>query len=486
MQKFSFKKSSIILLCSILLMTYSCRNDDTPGTETLRKNKYVNEWIQEWMDVVYLWNTRMPVQKNKTIDPANYFESLLYKAEDRFSYIAPDFTQLYDQLSGVQMEAGYDYTLFRASATNEDVLGVINYIKPHSPASLTDLKRGDIFLTINGRQLTISNYQQLLGETSAAHILGVYRGGADLQSISLAVIKYEENPVLLDSIYEMGGKKIAYLIFNFFAPDKGDDSYAYLKELNAVFGKYKQANIDELILDLRYNGGGMVTVATALASMISNRPASDVFSIDQYNSIVDAEYKKAFGANYNKTFFTDSLRNVDGKVIEQISLNKLTGLNRFYVLASYRTASASELIINSLKPYMDVILIGETTYGKNVGMWFIYEEDVKKQKDNRWGMLPVVVKTYNSANQSDYTHGFAPDIEADEYDNGSLLPLGDTHELLLETALVHIGVQTASALRSMEKTFHSRPIMSSIDRTPIRRNMIMFQPQLQTNKNFNN
>ena len=475
MQNFIFKKFSLLLFLSALFILPSCTgNEQIPGEDPKKKNDPVNEWIKEWMDVVYLWNTRIPAQTDKTLFPADYFESLLYTAEDRFSYIAEDYAQLFDQLSGVQMEAGYDFTLLRESRENENVVGIINYVKPHSPASSTELKRGDIFSTINNRQLTLSNYQQLLGEMSAPHVLGIWRDGA-LQPLSLTVTRYEENPVLLDSIYEIDGKTIAYLVFNFFSRDKGDDSYAYLQELNAIFGKYKQANVDEVILDLRYNGGGQVSVAISLASMISNRGSSDVFSIDQYNSIVDAEYRRAFGADYNKTFFDDELivRDAAGKTVSQNPINKLQGLNRLYVLTSSRTASASEMLINGLKPYMEVILVGEKTYGKNVGMWFIYETDTKKQKDNRWGMLPIVVKIYNKDNKSDYTNGFEANVKKDEYAEMPLLPLGDTHELLLEAALEHIGVQTANSVRRAEKGLDSQILMSSIDRTPVRKNMIV-------------
>jgi len=481
MKNLSIKKISLLLLFPILLVVSACeKNDDA---EKIRNNKIVNEWIQENMDILYFWNTQIPAKKDLTLSPSDFFKSLLYTKEDRFSYIAEDFAELSDLLSGVQLEAGYDFTLFLKAAGSQDVIGVIDYIKPNSPASQTNLKRGDIFLTVNGKQLTTTNYQELLGEMSAPHTLGVYRNNS-IQSISLSVIKYEENPILLDSIYEIGGKKIAYLIYNFFATDNGDYSYSYLKELNDIFGKFKQANVNELVLDFRYDTGGQADIVPALAGMISGRTSSDLLCIDQYNSIVDSELKKQSGDNYNKTFFDDYLiiRNKNGNIIDRsIPVNKLSGLRRLYVLTSDKTASASELIINGLKPYMNVILIGDQTYGKNVGMWFIYEDDPQKQKENRWGMLPIVFKIFNSQNKSDYSSGFMPDIAVNEYDTESLLPLGDTHELLLEAALANMGVQSASSLRSAEKRFDSRPFASSIDRTPVRKNIIYkrFQPLVQ-------
>jgi C-terminal processing protease CtpA/Prc len=467
------KKIIGLLLFSILFITFSCDRDDS-GSGEITENMYVNDWIKSYMDVVYFWNTRMPSNTSKKLYPADYFESLLYRQEDRHSFIAPDFAELYELMSGVQMEAGYDFSLFLKERNSEEVVGIVNYIKPNSEASKTNLKRGDLFVTINGTRLMTNNVKESVNKMSAQHVLGVLREEGNIQSISLSVSRYEENPILLDSIYEIGGKKIAYLIYNNFATDKGNYSYTYLKELNNIFGEFKQAGVNELILDLRYNSGGKTLVASALASMISNRTSSELFCYDQYNSIMDSELKKELGENYNKTFFDDYLNITDenGRTIDRsIPVNKIAGLTRLYVLTSRNTASASELIISGLKPYMDVILIGEQTTGKNTGMLFIYELDKEKQKHNRWAILPIVVKAYNSLSQSDYDKGFAPDLETNEYAVIPMPPLGNTGELLLEAALVHIGVQPASKLRSAGTGFDSQPIMSSTDRTPVRKNM---------------
>ena len=474
MQNFISRKFGALSLFTVVLATISSCVD--PVSEEIQKNRHVNEWIQQHMNVYYLWNDRMPSKPNKNLNPSHYFDALLYKTEDRFSYIAEDYTELTDALGGIQMEAGYDFTLGSIEGSPGLVVGIINYIKPNSPASETVLKRGDIFLTINGTQLTEENYYHLLNQISAPHVLGIDEGNT-IKSVSLNVIRYEENPVLLDTIYAMDNKKIAYLVFNFFASDKGDKSYTYSKELNAIFGKYKQENIDELILDLRYNGGGSVEVTIALAGMISNRTSTDLFCIDQYNSILDRELKSEYGNDYNKTFFSDFLiTNYDenGRIISQNTpIHKLIGLNRLYVLTSNQTASASELIINGLKPYMDVILIGKTTYGKNVGMYLLYEKNTVKQRANRWGMLPIVTKIFNANNQSDYTHGFTPTIQANEHNALPWLPLGNTREFLLEKALDHIGVQPLNNLRSSEKEFYLHPSISSFERMPVRKNLII-------------
>ena len=121
---------------------------------------------------------------------------------------------------------------------------------------------------------------------------------------------------------------------------------------------------------------------------------------------------------------------------------------RVYVLTGSRTASASELIINGLKPYMEVFLIGDVTYGKNVGSISLYDENDSR---NTWGMQPIVVKVYNSLNQSDYSQGFSPDVE-DKDNNLYIYPLGDLREELLSKAIEKItGVPSPGRKASVEK-----------------------------------
>lgn len=449
-------------LLSFLIINFSCEKDDPVEEESA--NTAINSWMLEKMNLYYFWNENIPLRTNKSLNPDKYFSSLLYKPEDRFSWIQENFTDLLDYLSGVQMEAGYDYSLTWTDLTQQKIVGIINYIKPDSPASGTDLKRGDIFSAINGISLTIDNYNDLTNALSNPHTLGIIELGNGLEpvkTISLSVVKYEENPVLLDTIYNIAGKKIGYLVYNFFAEDKGDNSITYTKELNNIFGKFQTFGINELILDLRYNSGGALTTSSELASMISNRGGTDEFCIMQYNKIVDEALKKE-ADDYNKYYFADHLG-------QNTPVNKLTELNRVFVITSQRTASASEVLINGLKAYMDVILIGTVTYGKNVGSITIYEEDKEKQKTNKWGMQPVIVKVANAKGSSDFGNGFSPDIE--KHESLPFLPLGDTNENLLQATLVEMGVMPASASFRADKQNTFIPIFSSIDKTPVRRNI---------------
>jgi C-terminal processing protease CtpA/Prc len=245
---------------------------------------------------------------------------------------------------------------------------------------------------------------------------------------------FAENPIYLDTIYTVANNKIGYLVYNFFARDNGDKSNNYDKELISKLSNFKSKGVNEMVLDLRYNSGGAVSSAIALASaLVKNRSTKNVLTTSQYNSILHNALIKEEGANYNKDYFIDK---IIGTTVAIPEMN----LPRLYVLTSGWTASASEFIINGLKPYMDVILIGETTYGKNVGSITIYEDDDPK---NKWGMQPIVVKFANSLGFSDFTAGFTPDYEIDEFENLYLYSFGDTNDPLLGKALSLITGQTS-------------------------------------------
>ena len=452
-----------------LLTIQGCRKDDPVSGEY----REINEWILDNMSFWYLWNTQIPRRTNQTLHPKDYFESLLYKAEDKFSWIQEDFTELMNYLSGVTTEAGYEFQLFLVEQGSTQVIGCITYIKPGTPAQAAGLKRGDVFSSINGTAITTGNYQNLLRQISEKHTIGkVDANTGKTTTVSLSVMEYKENPIFLDTIYNIQNKKIGYFVYNFFARDSERTGITYEKELNDLFGKYQTQGVDELIIDLRYNSGGTVVTAEALASMISNRGASDIFGYEIYNSLVDRELIKLYGKDYNITYFPDYIEksNSSGSVTERVKINKLTNLKQLYLIVTGHSASASELLINSLRPYMDVVLVGAATYGKNVGSITIYERDEEKQKTNKWGMQPIISKFENSLHFSDYGDGFPPDVPSDEFDfEIELLELGNIDEVMLSDALNHIlGIKS---LKKKNVATKPKSVGSSLDRFPARKNM---------------
>jgi carboxyl-terminal processing protease len=196
--------------------------------------------------------------------------------------------------------------------------------------------------------------------------------------------------------------------------------------MDAVFADFKAQGITDLVLDLRYNSGGSETASQNLASLIApGVNNTKIFCRREYNEEVEEAIVNDpdAGPEFLTTKFLNKSENV----------GSLLG-GRVFILTSSRSASASELVINGLKPYMDVFLIGDVTYGKNVGSISLYEEDDPR---NTWGMQPIVVKVFNSQNQSNYGNGFTPDI-LNEDNSIYVYPLGDVRENLLQAAVEQI------------------------------------------------
>lgn len=430
-----------LFLFLVVVTLFACK-DDISDEKSF--NAYVNEWIYANMEGIYYWNKDLPAFKKNYNNPEEYFETLLNK-EDRFSAIFDDYEALMNRLTGVSpAEVGFDYKLFRESSTNENVICVVTYTKPATNASIMGLNRGDMIHRINDTQLTMSNYRQLLeafsDQTTSLRLgLATYMNGNVVHSETITITKstnYVENPIYMDTVYTVGNKKVAYLVYNFFTGDSGDESLSYDLELNAVMGNFESQGVSELIVDLRYNSGGMMSSAIHLGSMlVPGLQNGKIFSYTEYNkNLTDyfnsAEYKKQYNDNPFEEYFTTTINT--GK--SQVPVHSLgSKLQRIYFLTGNSTASASEMVINGLKPYLPCVLIGELTYGKNVGSVVVNDDDNPK---NKYAFMPIVLKYFNKDRKSDFSTGFVPDVEVnDDFDHA----LGDTNEELLATAIASIS-----------------------------------------------
>lgn len=427
----------ILLFALSFFVLGSCDSDDSTKVDT-DSPTYVNDWIYQQMGIYYLWNTTLPANPDKSLTPDKFFKTLINK-EDRFSWIQDNYEELMASLSGVSSgDIGFEYVGYTISANSDSIIGQIAYVKPNTPAQLAGLKRGDVFTHVDGVQLTKLNWRTLLSEgNSTAEITFVDTNMANpIKKTIGKVTKYAENPVYLDSTYTVANKKIGYLAYNFFSPDNGSGDMQYNLLLNKVFADFKSKGITDLVLDLRYNSGGSMLSSLILSSLIvPDLNTSKVYSTTQFNSLYQAAYVKKYGADALVDKFVDKIEISRNK---QEKLNNTGTIKTLYVLTGNWTASASEMLINGLKPYMDVYLIGSTTVGKNVGSFTLYDE---VNKANKWGMQPIVLKYFNSKGTSDFEKGFTPDIVSqDNY--LQKLPLGNLQEEMLQIAIQKItGVQ---------------------------------------------
>lgn len=443
-------KGLILCIVGLLTCVLSCSDDE------MTDNEYVNQWIQTQMKGAYLWNDGMPSPR-KSLDPKAYFAALK-SSQDRFSWIENNYEELLNSLKGVNKEAGYEYKLY-GNQTNNNVDMQIMYIKAGSliETENVDLLRGDIITEINGKRITRSNYEEILEkEIPQTHTITYKRFNPETDTwedkgqATLHTAQFAENPNFLNTVITVGGRKIGYYVYNFFAAGPTQGSTVYDDQMATVFAGFKAAGITDLVIDLRFNSGGSISSATALASYIGKDvDANDVFTQFQYNAELQAYAIQKYGADYLKLKFITTPNNVGTQIN-----------NRVYFLTSKRTASASELVINGLKPYMSQItLVGDSTVGKNVGSTSIYKENDPR---NTWGMQPIIVKLYNSQNQADYDEGFVPDV-LDVDNEREIYPLGDVNEKLLSKAIDRITGGTVARKARTGKTTQGYEVATSAD-----------------------
>ena len=427
----------------------SCQDQDDVAVPN---NLEINDFIWKGLNLYYLWQADVPnlsdnkfanqTQFNSFLNgypkPENLFESLLYKPEslfpaaeavDRFSWIVDDYLVLEGELQGTTNNNGVEFGLSRKTSGSSEIFGWVRYIIPNSNASTKNIKRGDVFYGVNGTQLTISNYQSLLFGSNNDYTLNL----ADItngvitpngKSVALTKTILDENPILINKVIISGTHKIGYLMYNAFYSN-------YDTQLNDAFGTLKSQGITDLVLDLRYNGGGSIQTATRLASMITGTLTGQVFSKEQYNAKIQSYYE-ANNPESLKNLFTDKMGTIP---INSVNMTKI------YILTSASTASASELVINGLKPYISVVQIGDVTVGKNVGSVTLYDSPTfgkeKRNPKHRYAMQPLVLKIVNGAGFGDYQSGLDPIFLLKETIS-TLDVLGSTNEPLLKTAISKI------------------------------------------------
>lgn len=422
-------------------MIASCSVDTPKPDPALDEN--VNAWIYEIMEKHYLWYNEIPAKESldMTATPDKFFTQLLSEKDGKvlngetehhyFSRIEKKKTST----KSIDKEStyGFDFATANMPGSKTRVAWII-YILPNSPAAEAGLKRGDWILGVNSQTPNISDISMLRSGSAATFYTGTYNSANKnwtvTGSVNIAASRpVEDTPFLKDSVYHYGNKNIGYLAYNHFSsgPDGYEDK-TWDTQMKQLFANFKSKNVNEFVLDLRYNGGGLVTSAQLLTSLLA--PAADLGK-----TFCKMEYNENYKDN-NKELPLESVNSVSGE-----NLN----LNRLFVLVGPNTASASEAVINCLIPYMgrsNITLIGEQTIGKTVG-----SEQYGNNQDYDWLISPIVLHIKNAKDNADYEDGFVPDIKVEElFVNNILYPLGDSREMLLHEAFSQItGVKLKSS-----------------------------------------
>lgn len=459
------KKFFLSLLC-LGLITMSCSNDDNDPVveeeeienpveeETVEVDIEVQNFFWQTLNLYYFWQGDVPDLADDRFDtqtayeeylaenddPVAFLENDLLFSEDRFTFYSDDYTDLVNSSAGISKSNGLQFGLGLISGT-EDVFGFVEYVVKDSDASSKDIKRGDLFIGVDGQTLNIDNYIELLfgdNDTYTLNMADIVDGGISPSDKKVTLTKFEglvEDPIHVNTVITSGDKKIGYLMYNQFVAGSED-------AMNAVFADFIAQDVNELVLDLRYNPGGRGSTASVLASLIKGTNTNDLLYRTVYNAKLQAEFDSSLTDNY----FVSTTGTTDGN--SGAALNTLN-LSKVYIIATEASASASELVMVGLEPYIDVVHIGGTTVGKNQGSVLfvddpeggnVYDADrVDNINPNvQWGLQPIISRVENSAGFSDYVDGLIPDIELPE-DVTNLGVLGDANEPLLARAIQEIN-----------------------------------------------
>lgn len=448
------KLKDLIRFGSVLLffiLVFNCKKDTVstkvPTNVVIKDTSIVNRFIYTGLQTYYLWEDSIPsltatrynnadtlnAYLNSYNDPQKFFTSLLYQYNtvDKWSFLVNDSTTITNWIQGISQSMGYDFMLEYIGTTN-NVFGFVRYVDKGSPADLAGIKRGDLFMKVNNQQITGSNYDQLLFNNltytlSMASVSGntISTNG---RTVTMTAVTLQENPILMDTVLTVGNFKVGYLVYNGFNSD-------YDLQLNDVFQKFKDASIDKLILDLRYNGGGSVQTATYLASMIYGTATSKVFYTEEYNPYVQAYFQSTDPLSLSSNFVSQIAATTTTPVTPINALN----LKELYVITTSNTASASELLINGLTPYIPIFKVGTNTDGKYVASITIkdWETNGTVNPKDPYVMQPIVVRIANSQGVTNFRNGLTPDFSIEE-DVVNLLPFGDPNETLLKPVLDQI------------------------------------------------
>ena len=444
---------------------------------------YVNTFTRNMMNLYYLWNAEIkdgidswedtdePIAKVADI---RYHRTVDGKRADtdRWTKLYDDFSTFVGRVSGYQKTYGFDFSLYVYDSDYTSACAVVTLTYADSPARKAGLQRGDTIVKVNGKTLPLvkdKNGNVSLSSQATQIITDELMGGDSVEitlhggkTVKMNALQMYEDPVVLSRVFDCGGKKVGYLVYTSFTMDSGKDLVRVAKELKAE-------GIQELILDLRYNGGGYTFTERVLASILAPEAvvtAGNVLATEVYNAGLTEYYRKnnKDTDTYFEVVVTD--RDAKGEVIRSCSTEGANlGISKLYAIVGSSSASASEAILCDLYPYMDITLVGQQTHGKFCSGFLMegpefyddyadqLDEDlVKKGKQytDNWGLYVMVSRF---ADKDGVTRcmpdGLAPDVKVSDSPVDGC-QLGDPQESMLAEALKLCGyISKTPAARKM-------------------------------------
>jgi C-terminal processing protease CtpA/Prc len=419
----SFSKSIVWVLLLVVAGVVSCKKetvtpaDNSGSTDYTQVDQQFYGLLQDW----YLWYDKIPaINPDDYSDPSSLLDAVRYDSLDKWSYVTTqaEFNQYFNE--GVFIGYGFRYGLYTDGSIR------VVYLYRDSPLRDYGVERGWKMLKINGTTVDQnSDFVSLLGDNKigVSNEFTFESPDGKQETFTVAKRQVKINTVLYADTLSVGNELAGHIVFEgFIGPS--------VPELDSAFNFFASQHISDLILDLRYNGGGSLGVALYLSSLIAgNRVGNQVFAKLE-----------------NNDKHTDQ-----NEIMKLDTLPNLLDINRIFILTSGGTASASEMVVNCLKPYMDVKLIGSTTYGKPVGMYTF------TMKGSNLAFVPICFRLLNADDQGNYFNGIPVDIPAmDDFARG----FGDPDEAGLHAALYYIENGTAPPVQKRGVT--GKPLFNKI------------------------
>lgn len=427
-------------------------------TETQKQYRCVNTFAYNVLKNYYLWNKEISDDLKAWTtyeEPIAKVKAIRYKDSvgddiDKWTTLTDDYASFSASVAGTGKTYGFDYSLYYADAGKTNVNMVVTYVYADSPAAKAGLVRGSAITEINGTRINTSNYKYIISDQmmNAESCTITVNSGSKAK---MTAAQMYENPVQTVRTLEVGAQKVAYLHFTSFTPD-------CYKTLIDAFKQFKADGVAQMVLDLRYNTGGLADTEHTLASMLA--PESVVKAGSLYETTVYNDDLTAAGWGGSYSFSQDFSFTCYGKQYEYSTAGANLNLDKLYVLTSGSTASASECLITCLTPYIPIVLIGKKTYGKycsgiiySADDWY---DDVKsqlsstqytegKQYSANWGIYVMIGRFADKYGKTGcMPNGFKPDHEVDDNPQDGY-QLGDPKETMLAAALKLIGGSKAAA-----------------------------------------
>lgn len=430
----------------------------TGGLTEAEKNTrlYVNTFGYNVMSLYYLWCDEIKPDLDEwddTDEPIAKVKKIRYKQGgkdvDRWTQMTNDFEGFTSSVAGVSVTYGYDCILGYADAQRSTICAVITYVYAGSPAEKAGISRGDIVLLVNGKKMTAATYvSQVNNEMFGSEKVSLTM--ADGKVRDLVAVEMYEDPVLLYKVFDVDGKKVGYLHYTSF-------TLKSCERLYEAFSFFKNEGIEDLILDLRYNGGGYVLTQNFIASVLApseNVKAGDVLEKEVYNKAIT----EAWGDEDDTKLSFEHKIEIDGKerVFDTEPVN--LGIKNLYAILGSGSASASESLLTCLIPYLPVTIVGEQSHGKfctgiMYGAQEWYDDNKKyipsavynagKEWTKNWGLYVMIGRFADkNGNTPCMPDGFKP---AYPVDDDPTLPyqLGNEKEPMLACVLDVIKGGTA-------------------------------------------